>query len=143
MAFKRAYSIWAPAEYDFYAPAEPEPPQEDLCINKYPFFDVLDGASEPHSRVKPPVSFNGMTGGRMVVKETAKIFKIASPNSELEDNVFLANREIEKKLKQKGLPLHNAGLIPHASFIFAKIEKEMVKILTGGDCLAFWALYFR
>jgi serine/threonine protein phosphatase PrpC len=131
MALKRVYSIWAPAE--------PRSPREDLYINKYPFFNVLDGASEPHSIVKPSISFSEMTGGRMVVEEAASIFKIASPDSELEDNIFWANREIEKKIKQKELPLNNAGLIPLASFVFTKIARETVKIIQGGDCLAAWS----
>lgn len=112
--------------------------KEDGLICNRPFYVVIDGFSEPHSPQKPPVSFDGMTGGEMIVGVAEETLSDINPVSSLEECISQINGKIHDNLIRYGLPQENAGRIPGAAFIFLKIEKEAVRLVQGGDCLAVW-----
>lgn len=115
--------------------------REDICIARYPFYGIVDGFSEPHSHLKPALLFNGMSGGEMIAEISWNVFNDVSPHLSPKEIVPLINILIEKILnKQQGITVSNAGAIPGASFILAKISEKKVELVQAGDCLAVWQL---
>ena len=129
MALKKAYSICDHGTAEHH---------EDGYIAQYPLYAVIDGLSEPHSYKNPLKLFNGLSGGEMIVEVVKKVFSSIYPQPSLEEYVLIINNMIQRVLETEGFSIKNAGLIPGASFVFAKIEDTAVRILQGGDCLAVW-----
>lgn len=114
--------------------------QEDGFIINEPFFGVVDGFSPPYSPTNPKILFNGLSGGEMVRRQIQSVFYSAHPLVPLDQLLLLANDKIRLTQAQYGIYNDNPGLLAGASFVFAKIEQEIIQIIQGGDCLAVWLL---
>lgn len=127
--------------YDWICDHPPELGQKEdevIIKERERIFAVLDGFNAPYNYKNPTKFFKGRTGGEMVVQTIKETFLQINSVLPLENGIFFANMMVKKELEKEGLSLKNAGLIPAASFVFAKIEEDSVRFVQGGDCLAVW-----
>ena len=113
--------------------------REDGFVVNYPFFGVVDGFSAPFNYKAPPMPFSGGTGGEMVRKTILETFYSAPPTAPLEKLLWRANERVAKIQMSRGIPLERTDLLAAVSFVFAKLEKDAVTLIQGGDCLAVWS----
>jgi serine/threonine protein phosphatase PrpC len=109
---------------------------EDGAILNHPFFGVIDCFSAPY--VGKPQLFENLSGGEVIKQIVLETFYSASPQESLETVTLRANARIAEFHSKMKIPLERADLLNGACFALAKIEKEKVTILQGGDCLVFW-----
>lgn len=132
MKIKRIEAIYDPGS---------ETRQEDGMVNNYPFFGVIDTFSAPYDPERGgPALFSGLSGGEMLKKIVLETFYSASPNHGLEKILLRANKNIAEFWAEQEIPVERSDMVAGASFAFAKImpEKNTIKIIQGGDCIAAW-----
>ncbi|MDD2696906.1 MAG: hypothetical protein PHE52_01980 [Candidatus Pacebacteria bacterium] len=113
--------------------------KEDGFVVNYPFFGVVDGFSAPFSYKAPPMLFSRRTGGEMVRKTVLETFYSASSSTPLEDLLLRANQKVAKIQMSRGIPLERTDLLAAVSFVFARLDKDVITLIQGGDCLAVWS----
>ncbi|MDI6603076.1 MAG: PP2C family serine/threonine-protein phosphatase [Patescibacteria group bacterium] len=111
---------------------------EDGLIINPPFFGVIDATSEPSHFIGKGLIFNGMSSGEMTRKIILETFYSAKGNDSLEEVILLANKKLVKLWQGSKITLNRSDLIGGAAFVFAKINKEKIEIIQGGDCFALW-----
>jgi len=110
---------------------------EDGLYAELPIVGVYDGVSAPFNDQHPPFLFDGLTGGQMAGEIIRKTF-IRSKETDIEKILLEANRKIGQIQSSAGLLISDSSCIGGATFIFAQIEDEKIRIVQGGDCMAFW-----
>ena len=115
---------------------------EDGYAKNHPFYAVIDALSEPHSPQKPLRLVGGLTGGELVKNEIIKAVEEASPEMDLEEVILAANHHVRKKLSNLEYPIDDAGRLPGASCIFAKLNegKDYIDLIWLGDCFSVCSL---
>jgi serine/threonine protein phosphatase PrpC len=112
---------------------------EDGYVISYPYFCVADGVSAPHDQVEnPPLIYRGgLTGGQMAVKQIQTAFSSADPEDSLRNILVSANRKImAEHLFCHGILPRETERMGAAAFVAAKLEKNSVFVIQGGDCFA-------
>lgn len=112
---------------------------EDGFIVRPPFFGVVDAVSTPYAMGgSPPKLYDGLTDGQVVrniIVET--FFDIdVSADLSLAEALIIANRRIAEFQQFPGTT--DSPRLAGASFAFAKIGKNEIEIIQGGDCFALW-----
>lgn len=100
--------------------------REDTLIENYPFYAVIDAFSEPHSPKMPQSLFGKSTGGEIICETVNQGLSSANSEYNLDAVIIDISLSICDKFLKKEMPINDAGRIPGASFIFAKIEKEKI-----------------
>lgn len=117
---------------------------EDGLIVQHPFWGVADGASEVYYPGKPQMNFSSshlptITGGQMAVNCLKNVFA-DNPTEKLGNLISFANLRIRGRCRKYGLNVEDAGSLPGASFIIARIPYKAggIKLIQSGDSLAVW-----
>jgi len=113
---------------------------EDAMIVSFPsYFGVFDGVSAPHDEIEnPPLTYpGGITGGQMAVKEMQSAFAAADSTTPMDDILMSANRRImANHFFCHGILPRETEKMGGTAFVAAKLEKDKVSIIQGGDCFA-------
>lgn len=112
--------------------------KEDGYFARLPYFAVIDGYSEPHSYKKSLKLVQGRTGGEIIPATVNDILGRKLPHPDLVWHIILINEMLKSIFVEQGFPVDDAGRLPGASFVFAEMKEERVRIVQGGDSLAVW-----
>lgn len=114
--------------------------EDGLVINQpLSIFGVTDGFSAPWNPNKGAYLFPGdLSGGEMVSRTIEAAFLQARPEDLLSDIILRANKKVGEIQTRAGFSLDDAGQLAAASFVFARIKRQKVEIIQGGDSLAVW-----
>lgn len=110
---------------------------EDGFIVRPPFFGVVDAVSTPYAMdSSPPKFYDGLTDGQVVRNIIVETFSGVSANLSLAEALTKANRRIAEFQQFPGTI--DYPRLAGVSFVFAKIGKNEIEIIQGGDCFALW-----
>lgn len=121
------------------------PYAEDGLVNTCDFVGVLDGVSTPYSPDTPPIVYNGLSSGEMVVRTIEGVFtRYATPQLEepasLDFAIAMANSIVrDKQAAIGGIAQDCPGCLAGAAFALARIGEDTIEIAQAGDCFAILA----
>jgi hypothetical protein len=114
---------------------------EDTMVFQPPdYFGAVDGVSGIYLPEEGPRLFGAKSGGQLASAVISHAFASVSEGESLTGILRAATTMLRGICKKNGLSMEQSELLPSASFVVARVTKEYVSLIQGGDSLAVWQL---
>ena len=104
---------------------------EDGAILKDGIYGLIDCFGSPYVPGQTP-----KIRGEEIKDIILRIFYNSSKKESLENVLIMANNAVAELHRRKGISLQDQGELGGATFVFADVSSEIIRIIQGGDCIA-------